>query len=63
MILACLYGCPAMKNICPLAPYTIKAEISNLEDALAVVTLNQSWQSQGCTITQTDEANMLGDYC
>ncbi len=52
-----------MKNICPLAPYTIKAEISNLEDALAVVTLNQSWQSQGCTITQTDEANMLGDYC
>jgi glycyl-tRNA synthetase alpha subunit len=52
-----------MKNICPLAPYTIKAEISNLEDALAVVTLNSIWQSQGCKITQPDEIKMLGDYC
>ena len=52
-----------MNNICQFAPYTINAEISNLEDALAVVMLNNIWQSQGCKSTRTEEVKMMGDYC
>ena len=50
-------------NICPLAPYTLTTKATCMDDTMAIVTLNNIWQAQGCTMTQPLETTMMGDYC
>jgi hypothetical protein len=50
-------------KFCPFAPYTMAVQVNSLDECIAIVTLNNLWQAQGCKISQPSELMILGDYC